>query len=79
MTKVTNVGHLHWEEVFKYIFSPWSEDNLINFLSTFADFNTAMSHMKTEAITNNQQERLIQFMISSMYFLQKLNTSRLWE
>lgn len=75
MTKVTNVGHLNWEEVFKYIFAPWSEDNLINLLSIFADFNTATSHMKTEAITHNQQERLIQFILSSMYFLQKLNVS----
>jgi hypothetical protein len=31
--------------------------------------------MKTEAITHNQQERLIQFILSSMYFLQKLNVS----
>lgn len=74
LDKPSEMGHKNWEEIFSYIFSPWKETDLLDFLNKFGDFNTSTSHGKTEAITADQQPDLRQFVINSMFFLQKLNS-----
>ena len=49
------------------------ETKVDRYLNTFANVNTATSHMKTEVIAPNQQNELLSFVIDSMMFLQKLN------
>jgi hypothetical protein len=69
----SDLGHQNWENIFKHIFKPWDEVKLYNFLTMFGNYNTATSHNKTESIAESQQPDLRQFVIDSMYFLQKLN------
>ncbi len=75
MTKSTKTGHQNWEEIFKYVFYPWSEDDMERFLNTFADLNTATSHLKEDVISAAQQNKLFQFIVGSMSFFQMMNRS----
>jgi len=72
-TLVNKVGQQNWNELFSYVFAPWSEDDLLRFLNKFADFNTAVSHNKIDSITEKHQPDLRQFILDSISFLQKLN------
>lgn len=71
----SEIGHKNWEEVFSHLFAPWTEEQLYNFLDKFGDYNTSTSHNKTEAISSSQQPDLRQFVIDSMFFIQRLNSS----
>lgn len=80
MTKNTkeqysDIGHQNWIDVFSEIFSPWNEEQLFNFLNVFGDFNTAIAHNKTESIDSKNQPELRQYMLDSIFLLQKLNGS----
>lgn len=70
----SDIGHKNWEEVFKHIFPPWTEDHLYQFLDKFGDYNTSTSHNKSESISESQQPDLRQFTMDSIFFLQRLNS-----
>lgn len=73
-TQDNKTGKQNWNEIFSYVFAPWEEDDLLRYLDKFADFNTAVSHNKTESITALQQPDLRQFVMDSIVFLQHLNS-----
>jgi hypothetical protein len=75
MTREAHIGHQNWEEIFQHVFNSWKENNLIEFLNNFADFNTATSHMKTDVISNDQQHMLLRLILDSIFFIKKLNIS----
>jgi hypothetical protein len=71
--KYSDVGHKNWMDIFSEIFLPWNEEQLFNFLNMFGDFNTAIAHNKTESIDSKNQPELRQYLMDSIFFLQKLN------
>lgn len=75
LTGPTQKGHLNWLEIFKYVFNKWTEDQLCNYLNSFGDFNTESSHLKTEVITSEEQNRLLILIVDSLYFVKALNRS----
>ena len=80
MTKHTSedpspTGGANWNEVFKKIFTPWSEDNLYEFLKKFGNYNVTVSHNKTESLGKLNQPELNSYFLSCIEFIQKLNSS----
>jgi hypothetical protein len=69
----SKMGAQNWAEICSYIFQPWDDMKVYHYLSLFADFNTAIAHLKKDVIGIEQQAELLQFLISSMFFVQKLN------
>lgn len=66
-------GKYNWKNVFQYIFAPWTETRLADFLSSFADFNLTVSHLKTEILKAGQQATIFAYIINSIEFIQKIN------
>ena len=66
-------GEKNWNDVFKDIFIPWSQDDLLKFLNKFGDFNLSVSHNKTESIGKKNQPDLRTYLMDSITFIQRLN------
>jgi hypothetical protein len=73
MTSRTEIGKSNFEEIFKYIFDKWREEYLVEYLTNFGEFNTAVSHVKTEPITSEEQNLLLRLIVDSIYVIRSLN------
>ena len=68
-----NVGKTNWKEVFSHIFYPVSENKLKEFLSTFAEINIIVSHKKLGTISSENQTLILNYVLSSIDFIRKIN------
>lgn len=68
-------GARNWSNFFSTIFAPWTETELRDFLSVFADFNIETSHLKEGSVSAGQQSRIYSYMVHSIDFVRAMNRS----
>ena len=69
-------GRRNYNHIFHNVFTQWSERDLDDFLFTFAEFNTKVSHEKG-AIDKLVQDYVYSFMQKSMRFIMDINRTYL--
>ena len=67
------VGRHNWIHVFRQVFSPLTENDLKDFLDTFAEFNIATSHVKQSALGAEQQTRIMNYILRAIDITKKIN------
>ena len=67
------IGGYNWKWMFRFVFLPWTESEVRDFLSDFADFDIIVSHKKKGALDTEQQGKILSFLIHSMEFTRSLN------
>lgn len=67
------VGRKLWLHVFKNIFSPWSENELYDYLDLFAEINTKVSHNDEDSIQAEQVNMVYRFIEYSIEFIKRSN------
>jgi hypothetical protein len=70
-----DIGLDNWRNIFQFVFSPMSENDVRDFLDTMADFNIATSHAKKSAFGGEQQARIFNYMSKSIEIIRKMNES----
>ena len=68
-----SIGGYNWKWMFRFVFLPWTESDVRDFLSDFADFDIIVSHKKKGALDTEQQGKILSFLIHSMEFTRSLN------
>lgn len=68
-------GEYNWRWMFRFVFAPWTESDVRDYLSDFADFDIVVSHKKKGTISSQQQSKIFNFFIRSMDFTRALNNS----
>lgn len=67
------VGDYNWQNLFRRIFAPWSETQLRDFLSDFAEFDINVTHEKESALNAQVASRVYQYVLNSMDFIKAIN------
>ncbi|MHB1909283.1 MAG: hypothetical protein ACYCQJ_10510 [Nitrososphaerales archaeon] len=72
-----DVGKRNWENLFHAVFAPWSETEIRDFLSAFADWDIATTHRKSGSIVPEQQSQIYDYTIKAITFLRAINRAYL--
>lgn len=70
-----NVGEYNWKWIFRFVFAPWTESDVRDYLSDFADFDIAVTHIKKGVLGEGEQSRILNFLLRSMDFTRAMNQS----
>ena len=69
----SSMGRRNWKHIFSTIFLRWTERDLYNYLSMFAEINIKISHLKDEPFAPSEQDYVYDFMQKSTRFMMSTN------
>lgn len=65
----------NWRELFQYVFAPWNEQTVLDFLNRFAEFNVKTSHAVSSAFRAEEQSEMRRYLGDCVTFLTSMNTA----
>ena len=68
-------GESNWREIFQYVYSPWKEATVLDFLDRFAETNVKVSHVVSGAFRAQDSSEMHRYLGDCVTFLASMNTS----
>jgi hypothetical protein len=69
----SDIGRLNWSRIFNDVFSPWTEQDLYEYLDSFAESNIGTSHDRFEKFGSDQSAVVFGAIVNTVKFIASLN------